>query len=300
MPEPFTIFYAWQSDRQPSHHRYFIHEALDLVAGNLNADGTIPYHIHIDQDTQGVPGLCDIPATILTKIESCDAFVADLTYVAKTDADGENERHCSNPNVLFELGFAFKAVGWERLVCVLNDTHGPSTEQIFDLDHRRHALTYTLPQQDKSRREILDDFVDKLEAAIREIVPLGPRLPIVSVETERVTASERDQFRDVQAEMPELIAEMQQDLTNPETRILREFFVLKSTWHFTYSGNYLAYHLDKHDNLQAKITLLENKGYITDVTTTKTKKYRFTDHFVELVTSLDVDDNSPNPDAATN
>lgn len=172
----FFVFYAWQSDRPSNGHRRFIREALDLASGRINSDRSCGFTVEIDQDTQGVSGLCDIPATILQKITSADAFVADLTYVATTDTGNGSEeapRYCSNPNVLFELGFAFRAIGWERLICVMNEEHGPTTEQIFDLDHRRHPITYRLPNPHSTREVERDTLSQNLESAIRSILPLG-------------------------------------------------------------------------------------------------------------------------------
>ena len=164
--DEFVVFYAWQSDRPATQCRNLIRDALDNAATTLNDDADVKKTVRIDQDTQDVPGLCDIPAVIQAKIESCDAFVADLTYVAVTD-DG---KHCPNPNVLFELGFAFKAVGWEKLICVLNEKYGPRDAQIFDLDHRRFPIGFSYPG-DKSRREVVDElsscFVDALGTILR-------------------------------------------------------------------------------------------------------------------------------------
>ena len=53
----------------------------------INADPSSPYNVRIDHDTLGVPGLCDIPATILDKIDSADGFLCDLTYVAATQPE---------------------------------------------------------------------------------------------------------------------------------------------------------------------------------------------------------------------
>lgn len=172
----FKVFYAWQSDHASSSHKRFIRDALDRVAERIKLDPSCAFKVEIDQDTQGIPGLCDIPATILNKIASSDAFVADLTYVAKSTIDGLSEdksRYCSNPNVLFELGFAFHAIGWERLICVMNEKHGPSTEQIFDLDHRRHPIGYLLPNDKQNREEELERLSQSLEYAVRSVLLLG-------------------------------------------------------------------------------------------------------------------------------
>jgi hypothetical protein len=141
----------------------------------------------IDQDTKGVPGLCDIPATILQKIESCDALVADLSYVATSE--GKRPRSCSNPNVLFEVGFAFHAVGPERMILVMNNAYGPTTDQIFDLDHRRHPIAFRYPEGNRTRREIVARLANDLEQAIRPIVALGTR---DRATPEDVAATQRD------------------------------------------------------------------------------------------------------------
>ena len=279
----FTVFYAWQSDRKQSHHRYFILEALHEAAERLNADPDVCVEVEIDHDTKGVAGLCDIPATILGKIEKCDAFVADLTFVGRADPGEDGDaQSCSNPNVLFELGFAFHAIGWERLILVMNDAHGPATDQIFDLDHRRHPIRYTLPKVETTRNQVKAQLTRDLEGAIRVTIANGPRIPVLSKE---------DQFRKIASQMPELIDEMRVDLTDSDTCILREFFILKSTWSFSFRGQYLCYHLDKHDKLDAKILLLENNGYVEDVTEfgKNTKHYRFTEEFVDLVTHVMLD-----------
>ncbi len=118
MSEQFKVFYCWQSDTNQNHGRYLIQEALNKAAELLATDSSIRFPVYIDQATLDEPGLCDIPNTILRKLASADAVVADLTFIAKTAATEENEKvkYCSNPNVLFELGYAFHAIGPERIV----------------------------------------------------------------------------------------------------------------------------------------------------------------------------------------
>ena len=184
MPTPsrpeFVIFYAWQSDRPGNGNRYLIQEAAVKAAETINADPASPYEVRIDQDTQGVPGLCDIPATILEKIDKADGFLCDLTYVATSAAENEDEedfqpRYCSNPNVLFELGYAFRSMGFARLLCVMNERYGPVAEQIFDIAHRRYPFTYTYPAEDRTRTQVLTGLAAKIEEGIRALFPLGMR-----------------------------------------------------------------------------------------------------------------------------
>ena len=171
----FTIFYAWQSDHPGNQCRNLIRDAADEAARRLTDDPTIPFDVEIDQDTQDVPGLCDIPATILEKIRTADAFLGDLTFVAtsKPVKQEQSPRHCSNPNVLFELGTAFEAIGCERLILVMNENHGPKEDQIFDLDHRRHPIGYNYPDDSRTRAQVVERLADSLDEAFRPIIALG-------------------------------------------------------------------------------------------------------------------------------
>jgi hypothetical protein len=173
----FTIFYAWQSDTPQQHNRKFIEDALKETCERLNADDLVPYQIELTSDTKGAPGLCDIPAVILDKIAAADAVVLDLTFVAKTEVD--LPKHCPNPNVLFELGYAFHAIGPERLICVMNEVHGPADKTLFDIHHRRHPVSYTSPAEGKTRKTAVSDLADKLVAALMPTVALGPRSGVI-------------------------------------------------------------------------------------------------------------------------
>ena len=60
-------------------------------------------------------------------------FVADVSIVTPAGAT----RLIPNPNVLLELGYASKAIGWERIVMVANTAFGQPEELPFDLRKRR-------------------------------------------------------------------------------------------------------------------------------------------------------------------
>ena len=49
------------------------------------------------------------------------------------------------------------------------------------------------------------------------------------------------------------------------------------------SGPTLMYHHEDHPNLTGKITILENHGYIADVTPGNAPKYCMSEEFVELI-----------------
>ena len=93
----------------------------------------------------------------------------------------------------------------------------------------------------------------------------------------------KDQFQQVQKQMPQLIAEMKKDLNNPEHQFIREFFVTSDKLIVKTQDKYFFYYTEKHGDLQCKIHILENHGYIIDVTPGDAPKYRMTEEFVKLI-----------------
>jgi hypothetical protein len=95
---------------------------------------------------------------------------------------------------------------------------------------------------------------------------------------------EKDTFKKIIGQMPELIAEMKADFTKKENSFVREFFVLP---HDKIPCNSqeprFCYYENEHHNLKGKIAILENHGYIIDVPISDTPIYRLTEEFWNLV-----------------
>jgi hypothetical protein len=127
--------------------------------------------VSLDEATEGVPGMCDIPNTILGKIRACDVFLADLTFVGNTDPAGDEPQLVSNPNVVFELGYAVDAKGFDRILGVMNVAYGEPERQMFDVK-RRWAIRYDLPEDsDKPKMEAAERRLSKeIEGALRTIL----------------------------------------------------------------------------------------------------------------------------------
>ena len=83
----FVVFYAWQSDSPSSDNRNFIESALNSAIKNMHRTGSIQVSPRLDKDTKDVPGIPDIANMILEKIQASDVFVADITFVGKTNAE---------------------------------------------------------------------------------------------------------------------------------------------------------------------------------------------------------------------
>jgi len=155
------VFYSWQSDLPNPCNRGFIQEALENAADAIKADDTIAIEPVVDRDTQGVPGAPDIASTIFSKITAADVFVADVSITGR----GE-KRATPNPNVLIELGYAFKALGHERVILVFNRAFGKIEELPFDLRTRR-VLAYDMPAEGKPRGPERKNLEKQLDFAIR-------------------------------------------------------------------------------------------------------------------------------------
>jgi hypothetical protein len=94
---------------------------------------------------------------------------------------------------------------------------------------------------------------------------------------------ELEQFQSVVNQMPDLISEMKNDLSNPEQSLIREFFLSKKSYSLNPGGPAFIYYVDDHQGLQSKIHILENNGYVKDITPGNAPMYRMTEDFVRLL-----------------
>jgi hypothetical protein len=81
--------------------------------------------------------------------------------------------------------------------------------------------------------------------------------------------------------MPDLLAEMREDIQGDESHLIREFVVLPSpTAVFATSKPRFAYNETCHPQLQLQVDWLEEMGLVLDVTPKNTPIYRMNDGFV--------------------
>jgi hypothetical protein len=115
-----TVFYAWQAQLPGKCNRSLIEEALERALRDLAQDKEGPIEFALDQDARGVLGSPEISAAILQKIDNRSIFVADITPVGSLI----NGKQTPNPNVLFELSYAWHKLGESRIILVLNELKG--------------------------------------------------------------------------------------------------------------------------------------------------------------------------------
>ncbi|WP_258296629.1 hypothetical protein [Paenibacillus peoriae] len=142
----YTIFYSWQSDLPNNTNRSFIE---DVIKKAIKRSKNTGYSIYFDydRDTLGVTGSPDISETIFNKIDKTDIFICDVSIINQ-DYGG---RKTPNPNVLLELGYAAKVLGWEKIICLFNKKFGNVRDVPFDLNHKR-ILFYDSDELDEKER----------------------------------------------------------------------------------------------------------------------------------------------------
>ncbi|HLP90927.1 MAG TPA: hypothetical protein VK184_20375 [Nostocaceae cyanobacterium] len=159
------IFYSWQSDLPNNTNRSFIGDALKAAAKSIHNDDSIEIEPVIDRDTQGVPGSPDIANTIFGKIEQAQVFVCDISIINQNSPS----RLTPNPNVLLELGYALKTLGWENVIMVMNTAFGKPEVLPFDLKMRR-VTTYNITEKSEEKAPERKKLQKSLEDALRSIL----------------------------------------------------------------------------------------------------------------------------------
>lgn len=95
---------------------------------------------------------------------------------------------------------------------------------------------------------------------------------------------ESPSFLQVKEQMPALIAEMKQDLESDRGKFVREFFAMSKRHVLGGSTKHrFVYYEEDHDNLRGQIDILENHGFVVDVTPKSVPIYRMSEDFVNLV-----------------
>src|SRR4051794_38716264 len=142
----YTIFYSWQTDTKDD--KQFIREALDQAVQAIRSEGGGKDDLPIvDTDLKGMAGIPDVATTMFQKIKKSALFVGDLTLVGEYLSHSANgTKKTANPNVLIEMGYAAATMGWDRIICVMNEAkpHGLVADLPVDIRSRRWPVRYEL------------------------------------------------------------------------------------------------------------------------------------------------------------
>lgn len=99
---------------------------------------------------------------------------------------------------------------------------------------------------------------------------------------ERPSGPPPEKFARLERLMPELLAEMRDDLaSNP---FMREFVVYKKGLSFWNGGTAFEYTSADEPTLLSKVKIMENVGLVRDITHTNVKRYRMSEELVDYLT----------------
>ena len=138
----------------------------------------------------------------------------------------------------------------------------------------------------QSCSKLIDSDVDKYTVLLLNNWKVeAERQTGAKLNKQQIVSEQADNHEDVFNLMPELIDEMATDLkANP---LFREFILLEKGWMYNSGGKqFLAYYYDDHDNLRAKIQLLENNGLVRETTYNNTLRFVFEEIFIKELRSL--------------
>ncbi len=112
-----NIFYSWQSDLPEENNKAYIGSCLHKALSKIKEDKNFSLEYVIDRATSKRIGTIDIAQTIFNKINTAKLFVADVSII---NHQSRKNRKTPNPNVLIELGYAVRTIGWENVICIFN------------------------------------------------------------------------------------------------------------------------------------------------------------------------------------
>lgn len=165
----FIVFYSWQSDLPNRSNRNFIADILKRAAKTATTDSI---DVVIDEALRDTTGSPKIDEVIVQKIQSCDMFVADISFVAHGFDYLENEaqRLLPNPNVLFELGIASEALkDWNRILLIANEHYGAIKQLPFDL-RQHNCIPYKLDPNVEDKAEPRRNLKKKIESDLKNLI----------------------------------------------------------------------------------------------------------------------------------
>ena len=159
----YTVFYSWQSDLPNKDNRSFIENCVKKAIKKNTLISDMKLFGDYERDTRGLAGSPNIVEAIFDKINKSDVFICDISII-NYDYNG---RKTPNPNVLTELGYAAKVLGWERIICVFNFKYGSFEDIPFDIRQRR-IIGY-----DSIEKDAKEKVSNMLSDAIKQIHSMG-------------------------------------------------------------------------------------------------------------------------------
>jgi len=155
------VFYSWQSDLPNASNRGLIGKALEVALKHVHETNSHVTEYLLDAAGRNEAGTPDLVASIFSKIDHCDVFIADVSITS-----GDSMRKAPNPNVLIELGYASSVLGWERIICLFNQEYGSVEDLPFDIRFRKPLQYRPRSNPSETRRQLAASLSDALQTII--------------------------------------------------------------------------------------------------------------------------------------
>lgn len=157
------------------------------------------------------------------------------------------------------------------------------------------------PKLTREERKSIENGIWLCQNCARLIDVDAPRYPVQSLEQwkeqaenaarlelnrQGVPQDEVAIFVRLMSKMPKLLEEMAADLHAHENELIREIVPLKKGMSFWHANPQFVYYEEDHSQLTNALRLLEEYGFIYDVTPKNWPIYRMTEKFVDLLLAL--------------
>jgi len=226
----------------------------------------------VDKDNEGDL----IKKTIDKYIEEAEIIIADLT----------NER----PSCYHEVGYAYGLGKHLNVILTIREDHLPTSEKFNKNGPKIHFDLNDYPRLAWKTNEI-NEFKKQLTQLIKERlskIEIKGNIEKSIKNDNSMEESIKAKFSKVKNLMPKLIVNIKKDLTSKSGKLIRELYIISKYWSLNVVNPHFVYYFEDYENLQGEIHVLENHGFVKDLTQTPTsvKKYRLTEEFVELLLKL--------------
>jgi hypothetical protein len=167
----YSIFYSWQSDADPATNWEFIRSALDIAVEDIKRGKGFDIPV-VESGMERIGGMPEVATIMFDKIRSAAIFVGDVSLVGEIKQHGNKPtKKTANPNVLMEMAYAAAKLGWQRVICVMNQKFGKAEKLPVDIRNRRWPIRYKIPPDEKTTaEEVKIKLAEDLKVAVEAIM----------------------------------------------------------------------------------------------------------------------------------
>ena len=157
--------------RRPGHELGVYPGALDLAVEEIKQRKGFDIPV-IDSGMERVGGTPEVATIMFDKIRAAAIFVGDVSLVGEIRPHGNKPtKKTANPNVLMEMAYAGAKLGWQRVICVMNQAFGRAEKLPVDIRNRRWPVRYKMPPDEGTTAEqVKAKLVEDLKVAIEAII----------------------------------------------------------------------------------------------------------------------------------